>query len=163
MLTCDETRKLIDRALMGPHLTPALLEQAIQPRRRNVGIIREILEDADDLATSKSEAEQALGRLLKRAGLPLFERNVLVAGREFDFVWRRHKLIVEYDTWKFHSTPERFENDREKQSLAQDAGFRVERMTKHNLFREPEQLLVRLGRALQTWPSTAPGTPVLVE
>jgi very-short-patch-repair endonuclease len=148
VLSPDDTRDLVDQSLMSPHLTPEQLERAITPRRRGVTILREVLEDGEDLAAAKSKAEQALGRLLKRAGLPRPEVNALVAGREFDFVWRSQKLIVEYDTWKWHGSPGRFENDREKQSLAQDAGFRVERMTKRNLYREPDKLLVRLGRAL---------------
>ena len=92
------------------------------------------------------------------------EKNAEVAGSRFDFVWFRERLIVEYDSWKFHRSPGRFVNDREKQSAAQAAGFRVERMVRRHLYNEPEALIVRIAQALvQTWPSTAPGTPVLVE
>jgi very-short-patch-repair endonuclease len=138
----------VDQALMTDHLTPAELEAAVVPSRRNVGLLREILEDGDDLAAAKSRAEQRMVRLIRRGGLPKPEVNVCVAGEQFDFVWRRERLIVEYDSLKYHRTPARIANDARKQRLAHDAGFRVDRLTKGDLYREPQRLLGWLARAL---------------
>jgi hypothetical protein len=162
VLSPRETTDLVDTALISDHLTPAELESALVPGRRGAATLRRALDvDAGD---ARSRAEVHFLRLLDRAGLPLPEMNATVAGYEFDFVWRRERLIVEYDSWKFHRSPERFVNDRVKQAAAQDAGFRVERMVRRQLYNEREALIVRMTRMLgQTWPSTAPGTPVLVE
>ena len=162
VLDPDETINLVDQALMTDHLSFEELEEAITPHRRGVSALRAAMDV--DASESRSTVETHFYRLLKRARLPLPERNAIVAGHEFDFVWRRERLIVEYDSWRFHRSPQRFANDRVKQGAAQDAGFRVERMVRRQLFNETEALLVRIGRALaQTWPSTTPGTPVLVE
>ena len=162
VLSPRETIALVDTALMSDDLTPAELEAALVPGRRGAGTLRRALDV--DASKSRSRAEAHFLRLLRRAGLPTPEVNAKVAGYEFDFVWRRERLIVEYDSWRFHRSPERFVNDRVKQAAAQDAGFRVERIVRRQLYNEAEALIVRIVRALaQTWPSTAPGTPVLVE
>jgi very-short-patch-repair endonuclease len=160
VLAPSEATRVVDQALIAGVLTEAELRGAIVPNRRGAATLRAYV--GTDRA--KSIAEQHLFRLLTRAGLPTPEVNVLVAGCEFDFVWREQRLIIEYDSLKFHRTPERIENDARKQRIGQGAGFRVERVTRRDLFGEPQRLVVWVAEALvQTWPSTAPGTPVLVE
>jgi very-short-patch-repair endonuclease len=49
-----------------------------------------------------------------RHGLPLPERNQTIAGHEVDAVYRAHHLVIELDSRRFHTTPNAFEHDRDR-------------------------------------------------
>ncbi len=46
-----------------------------------------------------------------------------------DFVWRRERLIVETDGYRFHGGRHAFERDRRRDQLLVAAGWRVIRIT----------------------------------
>ena len=127
--------------------------QRSSPRRRErarAPLIRELLAVPGDIGAAKSRAELRLLKIVRDAGLPLPSANVLVAGHQFDLVWREQRLIAEYDSWRYHHTPARFAGDRRKHNAAQAAGFAVFRYTDADLL-EPlalaAQLAARLARA----------------
>jgi very-short-patch-repair endonuclease len=117
------------------------------PRQPGSRALRSVL-GSDQLALTRSEAEERLLALIRRAGLPEPETNVRICGYEVDFLWRPQRLIVEMDGHAFHSTPERFESDRLRDGVLAAAGLRVMRVTWRQLTQEPEAILVRLGAAL---------------
>ena len=55
--------------------------------------------------------------------------NTIVEGREVDFVWRDARLIVEVDGYRYHRSPSRFEDDRERDVILSLAGWTVLRFT----------------------------------
>ena len=50
-------------------------------------------------------------------------------GHEVDFLWRRHRLIVEIDGFQYHSTRSAFERDRRRRTPDLRRGLRVLRVT----------------------------------
>lgn len=96
----------------------------------------------------RSEAERALLALLRRARLPPSATNVRVAGHEVDVLYRDQRLVVEMDGYAFHGTRAAFERDRRRDADLAAAGFRVVRVTWHQLTREPEALVAALAAAL---------------
>jgi very-short-patch-repair endonuclease len=129
--------------------TPAELGEMVRrhPAHRGSGRLRALLGTSDSIVT-RSEAERAFLALVRRAGIHVPETNATVAGFEVDAVWHREKLIVEIDGKAFHSTSGRIAADRRRDFALAAAGYRVIRVTWHQLVRTPEALLVQLTRAL---------------
>lgn len=116
------------------------------PRTRGARVLRDILVGRN--GATKSEAENRLLALLRRAELPEPEVNATLDGIEVDFLWRERGLVVEVDGFAFHSTADRFENDRRRGSRLAAAGVRVTRVTWRQLTRESEATIARIAQAL---------------
>ena len=110
------------------------------------------------LTLTRSEAEERFLALVEGGGLPSPEVNVGVAGREVDFLWRRERLAVEVDGYRFHGAPGRFESDRRRDAeLTAATGINVLRVTWRHLVEEPNATLVRLAQSLaRASPSPVP-------
>lgn len=97
---------------------------------------------------TRSEAERRLLGLIAEAGLPPPATNVTVCAYEVDLHWPAHGLVVEFDSWTFHSTRAAFERDRRRDADLQLAGHRVIRVTHRQIAGEPYALVARLATAL---------------
>ena len=97
---------------------------------------------------TRSEAEERLLALLRKARLAEPELNVRVNGLEVDFYWRTQRLVAEVDGFAFHAAADAFENDRSRDLVLASVGLRVVRITWKNLVREPEVVIARLAAAL---------------
>jgi very-short-patch-repair endonuclease len=73
---------------------------------------------------------------------------VRIEGYEVDLFWRDRNLIVEIDSWAFHSMRRSFEQDRRRDQRLTTAGWRVIRITDRQLTTEPERVVAILSRAL---------------
>lgn len=158
-------RTLLD---LAPVLPPYLLERAIaeaQVRRlvrkrdlidqldRNRGrrgtrALREVLVLEGGPAFTRSKAERRMLRLLRASGLPLPHVNAKLEGYEVDFLWREQRLVVEVDSFRFHSPRARFERDRERDATVAAAGYTVIRVTWRQLVDAPEAVVARIAAAL---------------
>jgi very-short-patch-repair endonuclease len=99
---------------------------------------------------TRSEAERRLLELIVRAGLPRPQTNVRIGPYEVDFLWPRHRLVVEVDGYAFHSSRRAFERDRARDAHLTAMGHRVIRVTWRQIVREPELVIARLAGALAT-------------
>jgi very-short-patch-repair endonuclease len=112
-----------------------------------VGPLRRLL-DQGGFARTRSYYERKLLRLLAEAGLPRPLMNHRVAGHEVDMAWLDEKLVVEFDSHKFHTDRRAFETDRRRDQDLAAAGYRVIRVTARQIEREPLALIARLATAL---------------
>lgn len=142
----------IARRLTSPEEVLAMSRR--HARRRGAARLRATVE-AGDPARTRSEAEERFLTLVRRARLDPPEVNVTLGRYEVDFYWPRSRLAVEMDGMSFHTSRRAFERDRLRDGELAARGVRVVRVTWRQLSREPEALLVRLGRAL----SGASGQP----
>jgi very-short-patch-repair endonuclease len=126
---------------------------ARHPRRRGSHLLRSLVETPGGPAMTRSEAEDRLLALIRRARLPSPQVNELVAGYEVDFAWRAFGLVVEVDGFAFHSAQRRFDGDRRRDGDLVAAGYRVIRVTWRHITREPEAVLARIARAMGSRPS----------
>jgi very-short-patch-repair endonuclease len=115
-------------------------------RHRGIKLLRAILEDGPRL--TRSEAERRFLALVRRARLPPPEVNVRIGPYEVDFLWRRHRLLVEVDGYAFHSSRAAFERDRRRDAELMADGFKVLRITWRRIVDEPEALVACLAQAL---------------
>ena len=108
---------------------------------------------------TRSELERRFLALIREAGLPEPQVNVLVAGELVDCFWPEHGVVVELDSWEFHKGRVQFENDRARDIKLQLAGCRVFRVTQPRIEFEARKLLAdlvaMLGQGPGDWPVRA--------
>jgi very-short-patch-repair endonuclease len=124
-----------------------------RPGRRGVGVLRPlIVARGGGLVADTSELERMFTRLVRRAGLPEPERQVLVGGNELigrvDFLFRPQRLIVEVDGRLGHTQLSDFESDRRRDQRALVAGFRVVRFTYRQVRERPDEVVEVLRQLL---------------
>ena len=76
--------------------------------------LRILIDTGKPRALTRSEAEERLLFLLRKAKLPAPDVNVRLEGFEVDFLWRDAGLVVEVDGYAFHSDRAAFEDDRRR-------------------------------------------------
>jgi very-short-patch-repair endonuclease len=99
----------------------------------------------------QSRGEQILARCLREtADLgPLFEFNVLVVARSsrrfiVDLLWREGKVVVEVDSYYYHSGPAAFVEDRERDRELLVSGYRVVRIPHDDILRDSADVVERI-------------------
>jgi very-short-patch-repair endonuclease len=116
--------------------------------RRGAIRLRALLDRDEDLAATRSRAEEDFLALIQKGELPAPAVNTTIGGHRVDFYWRAERFVVEIDGVAFHSSRRKFESDRRRDAELAAAGLRVVRVTWRQLVREREALLVRLTQAL---------------
>jgi very-short-patch-repair endonuclease len=96
----------------------------------------------------RREAERRLLALIRAAELPHPQTNATANGYEVDALWPPQRLVVEMDSWAFHSSRQAFERGRLKDARLQAGGYRVLRVTWRQITHTPEALVARLATAL---------------
>jgi hypothetical protein len=97
---------------------------------------------------TRSELEELFLALCRAHGLPQPLVNHHVAGRERDFVFADHRLVVEIDSWTFHRTRRQFEADRYRDAALLLAGYRTLRVTDTQLEYGPRAVAATVAAAL---------------
>lgn len=123
----------------------AAMERA--PHSPGIATLRRLF-DQGGFARTKSYYERRLLGLIGEAGLPRPLTNHVVAGHEVDLVWLERKLVVEFDSRKWHGDRRAFETDRRRDQDLVAAGYRVIRVTARQLEQEPFGVIARLAAAL---------------
>ena len=140
------------RRRTDPLSLPDLLER--YPRRPGIPVLRALLEDGVKL--TRSELEARFLEFVRRVGVQRPETNawLQIHGTwiECDCLWRAERLIVELDGHGVHGTRAAFEADRARDRALQAEGWRVVRITWHQL-QYNAQPLARDLRAVLTRPS----------
>ena len=108
----------------------------------------DLLESDPPAPFTRSEPEERLLDLIRKAKLPVPKANVVVEGFEVDFLWRRQRLVVEVDGFAYHSSPRAFERDHDRDGVLVGAGMRVLRLSWRQIVHEPEVTIVRLAQSL---------------
>ena len=149
-------RTLLD---MAPSTTPKSLTRAVNtgrqnghvhldalaevvkrhPRHRGAPKLRSVLGLAGQRPT-RSGFEDDFLEFCRRFGLPTPEVNTVVAGHEVDALFAEEKVIVELDSWPFHSSRTSFEDDRKRDADTLMADHVTVRLTNERFDGEPEQV-----------------------
>jgi very-short-patch-repair endonuclease len=133
-----------------PAQTIAQLTGTERDRARAEALVLKLIpRSADDHAEpTRSELEYALLPALRTAQLPRPICNCEVLGREVDFLWPEHRLIVETDGWSTHGHRRAFESDRARDATLQAHGYRVVRFTWRQVIHETLLVTVRIAQIL---------------
>jgi very-short-patch-repair endonuclease len=111
---------------------------ARHPGRHGLKLLQQVLATLKEEAPwTQSQFERRFLELIREAGLPEPQFNVIVAGELVDCYWPDHNLIVELDGWNTHKTKRQFKADRRRDTTLQIAGYRVVRLTYDRVQHEP--------------------------
>ena len=108
------------------------LREAVERMRGMAGAaaMRQLLGyDPRPATETRSDLEIAFLELVTSAGLPPYQRNVVVLGEDIDAYWPEANLVVELQGYTWHSDPEAFERDHAKLARLRLAGYTVHAFT----------------------------------
>jgi hypothetical protein len=125
---------------------------ALRPTAPGSGTLRRVLRG--EVHVTLSRLERAFLKLLREAGLPLPITNRPAGGRRVDCRWPEHRLTVELDSYRYHSSRHAWEQDRRREREAFARGDDFRRYTFDDVFHHPRLMLAEL-RALLA-PATLP-------
>jgi very-short-patch-repair endonuclease len=75
--------------------------------------------------------------------------NRRLEAKEVDFLFAAHRLVVETDSWRHHRSREAFENDRARDALLAQAGYRTLRFTYRQVVDHPAGVAAAIAATLQ--------------
>ena len=107
---------------------------------------------------TRSELEIAFLELNTAAGLPPYQRNVVVHGHDIDAYWPEANLVVELQSYTWHSDPEAFERDHAKLAELQISGCVVLALTYRQVTNEGEWVANAIRSTLKAAEDQEPGT-----
>ena len=162
-------RTLLDLAAIAPESLERAAGEAERRRLYDLNAIRAVLERHPrrrgsralgalvsaqwlDLSLTRSELERVLLELCRRHHIELPAVNCVVEGHTVDFLWPRHRLVVETDGAESHLTRTAFEDDRVRDAELIAAGYRVVRFTHRRLTVEPGAVAAALRALLRRAP-----------
>jgi len=96
----------------------------------------------------RSDLEEDFLALCRRHRLPLPETNVKIGRWEVDFLWRKHNLVVETDSFTYHRGSIAFENDYARDLDLRRRGFTVLRFADMQVEYEAERVAAVVREAL---------------
>lgn len=133
--------------------TPANVEAVLHRRPNAPGSrnLRRILHG--EVRVTLSALESRFLRLLLDNGFPLPETNRLAGSKRVDCRWPEHRLTVELDSYRYHSSRHAWEQDRLRDREARARGDQILRFTYGDVYEDPEPML----RELMTFLIDRPG------
>ena len=149
-LTDRQLERAVDEALIKRLITHAAIAAVVNayPRYRGVARLRALADPGRPTTETRSDGEEALLAVIRRANLPLPELNAKVGNYTADFLWRDQKVIVELDGYDYHRGRAAFERDHQRDAEHQRMDHLVIRITGRQLAHQHEAILVRIATAL---------------
>jgi hypothetical protein len=167
MLGTASIRRAVERAAVLKLLDLEELDAAIRQGkgRRGIKALILILEDwrtkDGSVPDLRSDFEAlVLPRLVARGlSRPVCNVPLRVDGHRItpDFLWEGLWVVVETDGEGSHGTPVAFQRDRRRDQILVASGYRVVRVTWHQVHRELDAVVTRVARTLEL---AATGQPV---
>jgi very-short-patch-repair endonuclease len=149
-LTDRQLERALDEALIKRLTSHAAINAVLNayPHRRGVARLRALADPGRPTTETRSDGEEALLALIRRANLPMPEVNARVGSYTADFLWREQRVIVELDGYDYHRGRAAFERDHERDAQHQRMGYLVIRITGRQLRHRVEEVLAALATAL---------------
>jgi hypothetical protein len=129
--------------------TPGQVEAVLAKRPLTKGArnLRAVLRG--DMPVTLSELERRFQKRLREAGLPLPKTNKRAHGRRVDCRWPDHRLTVELDSYRYHSSRHAWEQDRRREREARARGDEFRRYTYGDVVESPRLMLAELRALLR--------------
>lgn len=141
-LTGKRLSRFVNDALRTPYLHVPALADVVNRHPRHPGA-RRLQRFVEDPATN-SPLEDDFLEFARRYGLPTPTTNTYLLGYEIDVLYPRERVVVEVDSYGFHSDRDSFERDRKRDVVMLAAGFITARITDERMKQEPEEEAGRL-------------------
>lgn len=131
---------------------------------RGKAVLRDLLRQRGGSTLTESEAEERFLDLIRKAGLPLPETQVVFSGYRIDFLWRDLGVVFEVDGYRYHSSRSAFNRDRLKDAALKSAGLDPNHVTRDEIEFRPLAVIAFVAGALARrsvgrWVPHEPATP----
>jgi very-short-patch-repair endonuclease len=147
-LTPFQLEGLIADALKAKAVTHAELEALLNRAGRRKAAKRLALALEDSPGITRSTAERMLRRLLKEAGIEQPVTDHPIGPYFADFAWVAARVVVEFDSWSYHSGKPEFFNDRDRLSYIASKGWNILPVTWKQLTDRPTETAARIASAI---------------
>jgi hypothetical protein len=140
-MTPKSLTRAVNTGRQNGHVHLDALAEAIRrhPGHRGAAKLRSVLGHAGDRPT-RSGFEDDFLEFCRRFGLPMPRVNTIVAGHEVDALFVEERVIVELDSWRFHSSRRSFEEDRKRDADTLMADHVTIRLTDDRFADQPERV-----------------------
>jgi very-short-patch-repair endonuclease len=157
VLSEEDLARACHEAQVRFRVTPSKVELVLERRANSPGAgpLRRILRG--EVHVTLSKLERRFLELLRESGLPLPVTNRPAGGRRVDCRWPEHRLTVELDGYRYHSSRHAWEQDRRREREAHARGDQLRRFTYDDVFESPRPMLAELRSLLPTQPMLAEG------
>ena len=150
VVSLKQVRRAFEEAqrlkMVDPESVRACLDR--NPGRHGHAPVRALLGEAHEPQLTRSELERVLLEISREVGLLPPRMNAVVCGFEVDALWGEQKLVVELDSYAWHSDRAAFEQDRIRDATLQLEGYIVLRITHRRLKYETAAVVELIRRAL---------------
>jgi predicted transcriptional regulator of viral defense system len=136
-----ELARAVHEAGIKHGIGPDDVESVLDRRRTAKGsaALRAVLRGDEGVVLSR--LERAFLELLRRHHLPLPQTNRRAGGRFVDCRWPEHRLTVELDSYRYHSSRHAFEQDRARERQAYARGDQFRRYTWGDVVERPRPVV----------------------
>lgn len=147
-LTPAELARACHEAVVRHRITPVDVETVLdrRPSSRGAASLKRVLR-GDERVTLSALERRFLERM-RQAGLPLPLTNRKADAHWVDCRWSAHRLTVELDSYRFHSSRHAWENDRRRERHARARGEEFRRYTHGDVLDAPALMLAELQALL---------------
>lgn len=159
--TARRLEHMFNEALVRKLVRPADIEDVLVRGRGRTGrgLLRALLDDEIDPARLRSGSERRLLALIRQAGLPEPLVNAPLHGFEADLYWPTHRLVVEVDSYGFHTTTWAYERDRRKDAVLRAQGLPPMRFSRRQIRDQPFLVIAQIAGGLAGAGGPPPSTP----
>ena len=149
-LTSDRAlRRFVNDARLTHTFHLADLAELLDRHPRHPATKRLIPFLGDTGGPTRSELEDMFVAFARRYGLPEPTINRRMGRTEPDILFPEERLIVEIDSWRYHSDRGAFESDRDRDAERLAAGIETVRVTEERLTASPDREAERLHAILR--------------
>jgi Transcriptional regulator, AbiEi antitoxin len=143
-LSFDDLARACHEAGVKHRITPRQVDTVLARRPTTPGSkkLRRILHG--EAHVTLSALERRFLQRLKAAGLPLPVTNRPAGGRRVDCRWPEHRLTVELDSYRYHSSRHAWEQDRRREREARRRGDEFRRYTYGDVYDDPGPMMGEL-------------------
>jgi hypothetical protein len=151
-LTQPQLARAFHNASVLHGVTPVAVEAVLDRRPNSAGAakLRRVLRGEERVTLSSLESRFLA--LLRANDIPLPKTNTHFSHRRLDCHWPNHGLVVELDSYTYHSSRHAWEEDRKRERLVRARGNEFRRYTWGDVFEAP-LLMLRELRSLLLPPS----------
>ena len=148
-------RRTLERAIdEADYLRLDWTDAAPRGGRKGTGLLSSVLAAHEPGSTrTRSQFEEDFLAFCDECGVPRPEVNYRIEGYVCDFVWERHRVIVETDGRQAHDTRRARERDPIRDAELQLAGWRVLRITWMRFLKKREAVAELIAKALTPGPA----------
>jgi hypothetical protein len=146
-LTARQLDRAVDELRNAGYLQPDPLAEVLAryPHHRGAAKLRSV---DTSRGPTRSDMELDFIDFLKRYDLPMPLINTKLGRYELDVLFPDAKVIVELDSWEFHSSRSSFRRDRRRDAALLARGYVTIRITWERLAEEPDEVAAELHTIL---------------